>query len=218
MHEDRNVTESPPPDVPGDDAVGTDAEPASDPAAAGTAPRPTGRGNAHLRKTVGDMVRSMAVVLALVFVIVLLAWRPLPDAVTEIDASPVVARAALQADFTVLDPSGLPESWRATSARWETTAESGDSLVLHVGYVTPSDEYAQISESRAASERYLGEQTSAGAPVGTREVAGQVWQEWESPDRSSLVLIDGGVTTVVSGTGGWDELESLVRALTPVAG
>lgn len=182
----------------------------------GTEPTPTGRRNAHLRKTAFDMLRSMAVVLALVFVIVLLAWRPLPDEVKVIDPIPVVDAALLQADFTVLVPEALDEAWRPTSARWEPSDQSGDLPVLHVGYVTPSDQYAQISQSREASERYLAEQTSGGAPIGTREVDGTVWQEWESPDRLSLVQIDQGVTTIVSGTGALSELESLAASLAPV--
>jgi len=81
--------------------------------------------------------------------------------------------------------------------------------------VTPSDQYGQVSQSRAASERYLVEQTSGGVPTGTRDVAGAVWQEWQADDRSSLVLIDSGVTTIVSGTGDWTEIESLARSLSP---
>ena len=180
-----------------------------------TMPQPTGRSTAHLRKTVWDMVRSMAVVLALVFVIVLLAWRPTPDAVTVIDPGPAVVSAQQQADFAVAVPSGLTQDWRPTSARWEPSPESDDIPVLHIGYVTPTDQYGQVSQTRAASERYLVEQTSGGVPTGTREVAGSVWQEWQADDRRSLVLIDSGVTTIVSGTGEWSEIEYLASSLVP---
>lgn len=180
-----------------------------------TAPQPTGRRNAHLRKSVGDMVRSMAVVLALVFVIVLLAWRPLPEEVKTIDPGPAIGMAVAQADFPIVAPASLADEWRPTSARWESTTESGDSLVLHIGYVSPSDEYAQMSVSRSSTERYLREQTSGGAPTGTRDIGGVVWQEWESDDRRSLVLTDGDVTTLVSGTGDWAEIETLAAALQP---
>ena len=182
------------------------------------APQPTGRRNAHLRKTVGDMVRSMAVVLAVVFVIVLLAWRPLPEEVKVIDPGPAVALAATQADYPIVAPAGLADEWRPTSARWEATAQSGDAPVLHLGFVSPSDEYAQVTVSGTASERFLTEQTSGGAPVGTREIDGVVWQEWQSEDRRSLVLIDEGVTTIVSGTADWPEIEELQGSLEPVAG
>ena len=45
--------------------------------------------------------------------------------------------------------------------------------------------------------------------------AGSVWQEWQADDRRSLVLIDSGVTTIVSGTGDWTEIESLAGSLVP---
>lgn len=178
-------------------------------------PQPTGRPTAHLRKTVMDMVRSMAVVLALVFVIVLLAWRPTPEVVTVIDPEPAITTAQQQADFPVAVPTDLAAEWRPTSARFEPTPESGDVPALHIGYVTPTDEYGQLSQSRAASERYLVEQTSGGVPTGTREVAGAVWQEWQADDRRSLVLIESGVTTIVSGTGDWTEIEFLAESLSP---
>jgi Protein of unknown function (DUF4245) len=180
-------------------------------------PRPTGRSTGQLRKTVKDMVLSMAVVLALVFVIVLLAWRPTPQVVNVIDPAPAISQATNQADFPLVAPSGLSEDWRPTSARWEPSPESGSDPVFHIGYVTPTDQYGQVSLSRAATERYLGEQTSGGRPIDTREVDGAVWQRWEADDRRSLVLIDGGVTTIVSGTGEWSEIEGLAATLQPVS-
>lgn len=179
-------------------------------------PQPTGRSTGQLRKTVTDMVLSMAVVLALVFVIVLLAWRPTPQVINVIDPAPAIAQATAQADFPLVTPTGLAADWRPTSARWEPSPESGSDPVLHIGYVTPTDQYGQVSLSRSATERYLTEQTSGGSPIDTREVAGAVWQRWEADDRRSLVLIEDGVTTIVSGTGEWSEIEGLAATLQPL--
>ena len=178
---------------------------------------PTGRRNAHLRKTVGDMVRSMAVVLAIVFLMVLLAWRPEPDPITVVDIAPAVSLAGSQAAFPVSAPTGLPPGWRPTSARWEPTAESTSLPVLHLGYVTPAEAYAQVSQSTAATTAYVVEQTSAGVPSGTQEVAGTVWERFDGDPRRSLMRTDGGVVTIVSGTADWDELVALAASLRPVA-
>lgn len=178
---------------------------------------PTGRGNARLRQTVWDLVRSMAVVLALVFVIVILAWRPEPDAVKVVDPAPVFAIAAAQATFPVVEPAGLSDDWRPTSVRWEPTEKSESLPVMHVGYVTPSDSYAQVSQSTARSAAFLDEQTAGGRSVGAQDVAGQQWETWESGTRRSLVLGEGSAVTIVSGTGTWDELATLAGALEPVA-
>lgn len=174
------------------------------------------RPNARMRQTMWDMVRSMAVVLVVVFAIVLLAWRPQPDPITVVDPAPVVAMAVAQADFPISAPSGLPAGWRATSARWEPTPASGDDPVLHMGYVTPADEYAQVSQSRDSSAPYLAEQTAKGIPTGSQDVTGRSWQRWEADGRRSLVLQSAGVTTVVSGSASWDELVALAAALRPV--
>lgn len=198
------------------DATGVDPDMSAG-AETGTSPQPTGRRNAHLKKTAWDMVRSMAVVLALVFVIVLLAWRPLPDEVKVVDPVPAIGLAVAQADFAVLTPVNLPDDWRPTSARWQPTEQSGDSPVLHIGYVTPTDSYAQVSTGRVSTPRFLEEQTAQGTPMSTREVAGQVWQEWEADDRRSLVLTDGEVSVVVSGTGEWAEIEALASSLAPAS-
>lgn len=171
-----------------------------------------------MRQTVGDMVRSMAVVLAVVFALVLLAWRPQPEAITVIDPAPVVDRAAAQAPFAVVAPDGLAGGWRSTSARWQATGASGDDLVLHIGYVTPEDAYAQVSLSADASPRYLAEQTDDAIMTGSQDIAGVAWQRWEADGRRSLVRIADGRTTVVSGSAGWEELIALASSLRPADG
>jgi hypothetical protein len=175
--------------------------------------QPTGRPNARLRQTAWDMVRSMAVVLVVVFVIVLLAWRPEPEAVKVVETAPTVALAAREAEFPVVTPTGLAEGWRPTSVRWEPTEESESEPVLHIGYVTPADQYAQVSVAPVVSERFLGEQTADGAATGTQAVADATWQRWEAGDRRSLVLVDGAVATVVSGSADWAELIILAESL-----
>ena len=180
-------------------------------------PQPTGRSNARMRQTVSDMVRSMLVVLAFVVVLLLVTWRPHPEAVMEVDVSPVVSLASTQAEFAVEVPTGLPERWRPTSARWEPTEKSLSDPVLHLGYVTPADGYAQVSQSSNAAASYLAEQTDNGIEVGTQSVGDVTWQRWENGDRYSLVRVADGTTTIVSGTAAWDELIALASSLRPAS-
>lgn len=165
-------------------------------------------------RTVGDMVRSLLVVLAFVAVLLFVTWRGHPEAVKVVDPAPFVAVAALNAPFTVVAPTMLPEEWRPTSARWEATPKSGADRVLHIGYVTPTDAYAQVSQSANTSAAYLAEQTDYGVADGKQSIAGVEWQRWESGDRRSLVRLADGSATIVSGTATWDELIALVGALT----
>ncbi len=178
--------------------------------------QPTGRPNARLRQTIWDMVRSMAVVLAVVGLLMLVTWRPQPEAVKVIDVTPALTLAGIEASFEVRAPSGLPDGWRPTSARWEPTTESGAEPVMHLGYVTPQDEYAQVSQSLATGVAYLAEQTSDGAPTGGRSVEGVEFETWEGEKRRSLVRTDDGITVVISGTADWNELATLAASLEPV--
>jgi len=162
------------------------------------------------------MVLSMGLVLAVVAVALVLAWRPLPDPVRVVDPRPVIAVAATQADFAVLQPTGLAPQWRATSARWEPTPKSGAVAVLHLGYVTPSDQYAQVTQARIDYAPYLAEQTADGVALGPVQIGERTWVRMDSGSDRTLVLTEAGVTTVVRGSAPWPELTQLAAALRPV--
>ncbi len=166
-----------------------------------------------MRQTVGDMLRSLLVVGAFIVVLLLVTWRPQPDAVKVVDTTSLVSLAVAQADFTVYAPTGLPSDWRATSVRWEPTQESDEEPVLHIGFVTPGDQYAQFSQSTNASAPYIAEQTDHGVLVGSQAVGDVTWERWEHGDRHSLVQVTGGGTTIVSGSASWDELIALASSL-----
>ncbi len=179
--------------------------------------RPTGRPAPRMRQTVRDMVISMAVVLAVVGAFVAMAWRPTPDPIRLVDPAPVVAAAAASADFPVQEPTGLASGWRATSARWEPTATSGAVPVLHIGYVTPADQYAQVTQARMEYAPYLAEQTGDGVAGGPQQIGDVTWVRMtgENGDRS-LVLVADGVSTIVYGSADWPELTTLATSLRPV--
>lgn len=186
-------------------------------------PQPTGRRNARLRQSVGDMVRSMAIVLGVIGLIMLVTWRPQPDAVRVVPIQEQLILAQMQADFTVLTPVGLADQWRSTSARWEPTPASDVAPVWHVGFVTPSEEYLQFTQvgtggagaGAANPEAFIAEQTLDGAPRESVDVNGAAWERWESGERRSLVLNGTDSVTVVSGTGEWSEVEQFAGALRP---
>lgn len=180
-----------------------------------SAPVPTGRRTARLSLTLRDMVWSMAVVLGVVALLLIVTWRPQPDPIRVVDGSGAIAFAAVQSEVPVLAPQGLADQWRLTSARWEPTEESLREPVLHLGYVTPGDEYAQVTQSVVGDEAYVAEQTDEGRVTGVRAVAGREWEQRESDRRRSLVATIDGATVIVTGTAEWVELESLVGSLTP---
>lgn len=176
-------------------------------------PQPTGRPMRGLRQSVGDMLRSMAVVLAVVGAILLVTWRPQPEAVREVPVEPIAAVATMQAEFPVLIVTPA-HAGTVTSVRWESTPASDGELVWHVGYVTDEERYLQLSQSLAESSDYLAEQTFQAAPIvdfgdlpaSVQRLTGEGWVPWQQPDRRSLVRDNDGSTTILSGTATWSEL------------
>lgn len=182
-----------------------------------TSPQPTGRPNARLRQSVGDMVRSLALVLLVVGVILFITWRPKPDAVKPVDPAVAVTLVTMQKDFPPLVPAGLPDGWVITSARFEPTAKSAGRPVFHLGYVTPSGNYAQVEESVATSAGFLAESTDHGAVTTSRPVGTITWQQWEADQRRSLVFADSTHSVIVSGTAAQNEIDALAASLQPPA-
>ena len=177
-----------------------------------SAPLPTGKPNARMRQTVGDMVRSLALVFGVIALILLVTLRPQPDPVRVVDPAPVLAAARASAPFMVVIP---PEQvgYQVTSARWAVTPASGAERVWHIGYVTPTTEYVQVIQSAAQGADFVQEQTAGGAEIGSVDVNGTRWQRWETTDRRSLVLASPTVTTIVSGTVSIEELMKVAGSL-----
>ncbi len=180
-------------------------------------PAPASARRARGRQTVGDMVRSMALVLAFVAFILIVTKRPAPDPVREVDPAPVVALARSQADFPISYPDTMPNGWRTTSARWEPTAGSRPDDALQIGLLTDVNEYVQIGESEATSPDYVAEQVGNASPTGSLPIAGQDWLTYESapgaPTQRALVRVVNGVTTVVSGTAPMSTLAAVAASL-----
>lgn len=166
-----------------------------------------------MKQTVGDMIRSMAVVLAVVGALLLVTWRPDPDPVRVVDIDPLVIVASAQADYPVLVPTlvGL----RPTSVRWEPTDESGDIAVWHVGYVTEGDQYLEITQSIASDPLFLQKETGNGEIIAVVDIDGQQWQYFTAESGDSLVGVVDGVTTIIQGTGTELELTEAVQSLSP---
>ena len=178
----------------------------------GTEPRPTGRRNARLGQTVWDMVRSMALVLVVVGLLVWLSRSTQTEEVRAVDTAPLLAAAVATAPFEVLMPASTA-GITPTSVRLEPTEESRPEVAWHVGWVTDDTQYVQLSQSRAANASYVDEQTASGRAGEQVEVAGRTWTRYETPDRRSLVSTAGGVTTIVSGTLPWPRLEAFAGSL-----
>ena len=193
----------------------------SDPAVAEVPAQPSAEGKSPLRKTVGDIIRSMGIVGGIIGLVLLVTWRPPPDPVREVDSAPIAIGVAAAADFPVLYPD-VPEGWRSTTARFSPTPESGDDPVWFNGWVTPSDGYAAVIQSQETDSKFISEQTLGGqdaedVPADLNDAV-KGWDTYISSDgtQRSFVQVENGVTTIVTGTLEWSDLASFAATLRPV--
>ena len=174
-------------------------------------------------ETVGDMVRSIAVVGVFVVILFLVVWWQRPEGARgpvdrSVDVPGVFQEAAVSAGFPLLEPTGLPDGWTPTSAWVEGELSSGvGGVVVHAGYLTPAGSYAEVKQTDGDAALAVRTWTDGAKRTGAVTIDGQQWQTWESASRKALVRRDGGTTRVVTGKADWPELTVLAGSLVPAA-
>ena len=166
------------------------------------------------RESAADMVRSLGLVVLVIVPVWFFAKAPASDEAELRVVDPTAAIAEFSADVPDAPvPGGLPASWRATSAGY-----SGAERTLRVGWVTPSEQYAEYAASTGERAEFVesvaGEQAEPVAPV---TVDGAEWEVLEEPDGSRSYVGTYGASTVVVGTkrapASEDELAVLLGSL-----
>src|SRR4051795_7152621 len=106
------------------------------------------------RYSLTNMALSLGIIVGIVVLLVVLLPRPHYDAVKEIDPRQAILSAQRVAPYHVVAPTGLPDTWRATSAT--VTGPDEDHVVhLHVGYVTPKGAYVAVEESNTEAIPFI---------------------------------------------------------------
>ena len=171
-------------------------------------------------ETLGDMARSLGVVLLVVLVLVLITVREGGQSIRVVDYRSTLVQAKIGAPFVLQAPDGLTAAWKPTSVYFDPPERTGVPGVTlwHVGWVTPAGQYAGLEQTNGlAADALEAALSSLATAAGTSLVVGVAWQRWvdDSGKRRALSLTQGSVTTVVDGTAGWPELEQLAGALKP---
>ncbi len=185
-----------------------------------------GRAPSRGRQLGTDMIRSLGLVAIVLLIWLYFSHPRSSDAIREVEWAPVAQAAASAAPYEVLAPP-VAFPWPATSARVEPQADG--TLVWRAGFYTPDEEYAAIlqrgefpAQADKAQEDWIADETRKGVAGGTVTIADREWTRMEgdpTPDeRRSLVLVEDGTVTVVTGSATWAELETLAGTLAPVEG
>jgi hypothetical protein len=143
------------------------------------------------RETALDMVRTLAVVFAVVVPLWFFGRSSPGDSkrIRPVDPSP--AYTAFVRDTHGPVPSSTPAGWVCTVSAY------GEDGLLRVGYVD-GDHYLELAGAKGTA--FLTDETGHGTLAGTVPVNGVAWQDYRSADgHRSLVLTRAGVTVLVGG-------------------
>ena len=179
------------------------------------------RGASHYAKgSAANMARSMAVIVAITLALFFMTGRPNSTTPQSVDVPGSAQYRAQQAGQPFAYPRDLPEGWVATSVRY--VRSKGDVMVWNAGYTTPDGEYVSVQQALDPGEGWVDTQTNNGARVGTFETRdGRTWakRDREGKVQRSLVNVPEDtteLTTLVTGTGSWEQLEDFADRLAPV--
>ncbi len=163
------------------------------------------------QKSVRNMVLSLGVTILAAGVIYL--FVPHDDSAPElkrVDYRVELLTARRAASYPVAAPEGLPQSWKATSVRFR-----GDEFdAWHLGFHTSDGQYVQIEQSTQKPSAFIEAATQgAEATKATQEIGGRTWTRYTGGRYDAFVSREKGATTVVAGTGSFEQLTRMVRAL-----
>ncbi|MFG2817787.1 DUF4245 domain-containing protein [Kitasatospora sp. NPDC048365] len=164
------------------------------------------------RQTVRDMILSMLAVGGVAAVGFVFLPHSAGDGVHTVDYRSALASAKRAAPFPVLGPQGLSDRWRATSVEYR--ADKNGHEVWHLGFVTPSGQYAAVEQSAVDRDTLLADKVPGFTADGSSTVAGQEWPRFKGERYRGLTHPAGTTgTTVVTGTATYEELAQLAEAL-----
>ncbi|MES9521224.1 DUF4245 domain-containing protein [Streptomyces capoamus] len=165
------------------------------------------------QKTARDMILSLALIgiaAAVVYFLTIPHDDHAPD-LKRVDYRVELLTARRAASYPVAAPEGLPSTWKATSVRFQ----GADSDRWHLGFQTPDGQYVQVEQSTQKRADFIARASQGGrATQRTETIDGRTWTRWTGGRYDALVLQNTpGSTTVVAGTGSFEELTTMATAL-----
>ena len=163
------------------------------------------------QKTVRDMILSLGLIgIAAALIYVFIPHDDSPPDLPRVDYRVELLTARRAAAYPVAAPEGLSKEWKATSVRFQ-----GDQFdAWHLGFHTPDGQYVQIEQSTQKPSTFI-DQATEGSNVtkATEEIAGRTWTRYTGGRYDALVLPGKSSTTVVAGTGSFQQLTEMAKAL-----
>ena len=162
------------------------------------------------------MVYSLGAVFLVAAIILGVTWRSHSQTLPPVDYDGAVAQAVEAKVFPILVPKPLPTGYVATSARFEaeTYGATGD-VRWYTGFTTPDREFVSLWQSTGPMGKILAATSNHGECSQKQVINNVEWIKCENPKPLARVLAvkKDGVSTVVSGTASFAELEAFINSL-----
>lgn len=167
-------------------------------------------------KTPNNLVIALVASLAVVLVTVMIVVRPAPEPSDPIDYVSIAGQVQPDYDTAIARPV-LPEEWRANAARIETGADGV--AEWYIGFVTPSGQFAAITQGIEANPTWLASTLRNGLATGTTTVSGTSWDVYDRRGADDVGNLEYAMATVIDtstlvlfGTASADEFDTLAAA------
>jgi len=175
----------------------------------------SGTGNSRGNPSLGDILRSIAVLGAIILTLFVVGRLVTitPDQPTRaVDYREAVESSRTVADFDLYAPRSLPKGWRATSVRFEDNA-------WHLGVVTDEDDYVGLEQVPDSTKRAIEQFGKGSRAFGETVIGGETWSLRTGP-RDDLTYVrrdhagsEGDMTIVVTGTAPRPVMERYISSL-----
>ena len=174
----------------------------------------------YAKGSVANIVRSLLVIGAITAALFFLISRTSSVTAEQVDAAAAAEQHGRQAGLPFEYASDLPEGWTPTSSRY---VRSKDELMMwSATWTTPDGQYVAVQQVADATDSWVSTMTNNGKQVGT--VTTQDGRTWLKRDREGKVqrsLVhrqtgEGELTTLVTGTGTFEQLETFANHLEAV--
>jgi len=163
------------------------------------------------QKTVRDMILSLGLIgIAAALIYVFIPHDDSAPDIKRVDYRVELLTARRAAAYPVAAPEGLSKDWKATSVRFQ-----GDNFdAWHLGFHAPDDQYVQIEQSTQKPSEFIDDASQGStATKATQEIDGKTWTRYTGGRYDALVLPGKSSTTVVAGTGSFQQLTAMAQAL-----
>lgn len=189
------------------------------------APRPSeadtpaqGSVSAYLKGSVANMLRTLLVIGALMALVIIILPRTSSVSRPPVDVHAAAIEVQQTTGWPISEPGELPTGWAPTQVRYLRSTD--DLMVWHAGFETDDHLYVALEQTMDATDTWVTAQTNRAPSVGTLEAAGLTWEKFDRDTKVQRSLVHRGgpgeLTTLITGTGTFEQLVTFAKTLEPV--